>query len=61
MNNELLNRLMWIAITGLFIAGAIFICVFLFLENKNSELLFAALVCNLLAGLFNTIRGFNKK
>lgn len=60
MDNELLNKLMWIAITGMFIAGAIFIGVFLFSENKNTELLFAALVCNILAGLFNTIREFHK-
>jgi len=61
MDNELLNRLMWIAITGLFLAGVIFIGVFLFSENKNNGLLFAAIVCNILAGLFNTIRGLNKK
>ncbi len=60
MDNELLNRLMWIAITGLFLAGVIFIGIFLFSENKNNGLLFAALACNMLGGLFNTIRGINK-
>ncbi len=61
MDNELLNRLMWIAVTGLFLAGVIFIGVFLFSDNKNNGLLFAAIVCNILAGLFNIIRGLNKK
>ncbi len=61
MDNELLNRLMWIAVTGLFLAGVIFIGVFLFSDNKNNGLLFAAIACNILAGLFNTIRELNKK
>jgi len=61
MDNGLLNRLMWIAITGLFLAGAIFIGLFLFSEDKDSTLLFSALFCDVLAGLFNLVRGFQKK
>lgn len=61
MDNELQNRLLWIAVTGLFLAGVIFIGLFLFSETKNNTLLYAALFCNLLAGLFNIIRGLNKK
>lgn len=61
MDKELLNRLFWISITGLFLAGAIFISLFIFSENKDSSLLYEALFCNILAGLFNIIRGFNKK
>lgn len=61
MDNELRNRLLWIAITGLFLAGVIFIGLFLFSETKNNILLFVALFCNMLAGLFNTIRGLSKK
>lgn len=61
MDNELLDRLMWIAITGLFLAGVIFICLYFFQGRKDNILLFATLSCNVLAGLFNIIRGFNKK
>lgn len=61
MDNELLDRLMKIAITGLFLAGMIFICLCLFSKTKNNTLLFSALSCNVLAGLFNIIRNFNKK
>lgn len=60
-DNELLDRLMWIAVTGLFLAGILFIGIFLFSETKNNILLFAALFCDLFAGIFNTIRGLNKK
>lgn len=61
MNNQLLNRLMWIAITGLLLAGIIFIGLFIFSNFKDNALLFAALFCNVLAGLFNIIRGFAEK
>lgn len=61
MDNELQNRLLWIAVTGLFLAGVIFIGLFLLSETKNNTLLYVALFCNLLAGLFNIIRGLNKK
>jgi len=61
MDDGVLNRLMWISITGLLLAGALFIGLFLFTKNKDSTLLFSALFCNILAGLFNTVRGFNKK
>lgn len=61
MDKEVLDRLMWIAVTGLFIAGVIFIGLYLFSETKDSALLLAALSCNVLAGLFNLIRGFHKK
>ena len=61
MDHELLDRLMWISITGLFLAAAIFIVVYFFQGRKDNALLFAALFCNVLAGLFNTIRGFHKK
>ena len=61
MDNELLDRLMWIAITGLFFAGVIFIGLYFFQGRKDSVLLFAALFCNVLAGLFNIIRGLHKK
>ncbi len=61
MDNELRNRLLWIAITGLFLAGVIFIGLFLFSETKDNTLLFSALTCNVLAGLFNIIKGFDKK
>lgn len=61
MDKELLNRLLWISITGLFLAGVIFIGLFLFSETKDNTLLFVALFCNVLAGLFNTIRGFHKE
>lgn len=61
MDNKTLDRLMWIAITGLFVAAIIFIGLFLFSSLKNAALLFAAIFCNILAGLFNSIRGFMKK
>ena len=61
MDNELLDRLMWISITGLLLAGVIFIGIYFFQGRKENALLFAALFCNVLAGLFNTIRGFHKK
>ena len=61
MDNELLDRLMWIAITGLLLAGAIFIGLYFFQGREDNALLFAALFCILLAGLFNIIRGLHKK
>ena len=61
MDNELLDRLMWISITGLLLAGVIFIGIYFFQGSKENALLFAALFCNVLAGLFNIIRGFHKK
>ena len=61
MDNELLNRLMWISITGLLLAGVMFIGVYFFQGRKDDALLFATLFCNVLAGLFNIIRGLHKK
>ena len=61
MDNEFLDRLMWISITGLLLAGVICIGVYFFQGRKDNELLFATLFLNALAGLFNTIRGFHKK
>ena len=61
MDNELLDRLMWISITGLLLAGGIFIGVYFFQGREDNALLFATLFCNLLAGLFNIVRGFQKK
>lgn len=61
MDNELLDRLMWIAITGLLLAGVISIGVYVFEGRKDNALLFATLFCNVLAGLFNIIRGLHKK
>lgn len=61
MDNKMLDRLMWIAITGLFLAGIIFIGLFLFSNFKENSLLFAAIFCNVLAGLFNCARGVGKK
>lgn len=61
MNKELRDRLMWISITGLFIASIIFIVVFILSDFKENTLLFAAIFCNVLAGLFNVVRGFSEK
>ena len=61
MNKELRDRLMWISITGLFIASIIFIVVFILSDFKENTLLFAAIFCNVLAGLFNVVRGFTEK
>lgn len=61
MDKKLLDRLLWISITGLFLAGIIFISVFLLSDDKDNIMLFAALGCNVLAGLFNCVRGFIKK
>ena len=61
MDHELLDRLMWISITGLFLAGVMFIGVYFFQGKQDNALLFAALFCNVLAGLFNIIRGLHKK
>ena len=61
MENELLDRLMWISITGLLLAGVMFIGVYFFQGRKDNALLFATLFCNVLAGLFNIIRGLYKK
>lgn len=61
MDNELLNRLLKIAIIGLIVAGLIFISLYLFSEIKNATFLLFAAMCFVLAILFNIIRSFNKK
>ena len=61
MDNELLDRLMWISITGLILAGGIFIIVYFFRGRQDNALLIAALFCNAVAALFNAIRSFHKK
>lgn len=61
MDKKLLDRLMWIAITGMFLAAIIFICLFLFSSSGENIFLFAAIACNVLAGLFNCVRQFIKK
>ena len=61
MDQKLLDRLMWISITGLVLAGAIFIGIYFFQGRQDSALLFASLFFNVIAGLFNIIKGFNKK
>lgn len=61
MDNEQLDKLMWIAITGLFLAGVIFIGIYFFGGRNDSTLLLVTFSCNVLAGLFNIIRGFHKK
>ena len=61
MDNELLDRLMRISITGLLLAGGIFIIVYFFRGRQDNALLVATLFCNAIAGLFNAIRGLHKK
>lgn len=61
MDQDLLGRLMRIAIAALVLAGAIFIGLFLFLGLRENALLGAALCCNLLAGLFYCVRESGRK
>lgn len=61
MDKDLINRLLWISVTALFLAEIIFIGLYLFSTERNDTLLYAALFCNVLAVLYNIARGFNKK
>lgn len=63
MDKKLLNRLMLISIVGLISAAVIFICVYIFGQDKNNSLLMAAMGCNVLAGIFFAVKEntINKK
>lgn len=61
MDKKLFDKLMWIGITGMILAGAIFIAVYFFETEKDNELLAAAFFCSILAGIFNIVRDLYKK
>ncbi len=63
MDKKLLNRLMLISIVGLNLAAVIFICIYIFTQDKDYTLLTFALGCNVLAGLFYAVKEntINKK
>ncbi len=56
MDKKLLNRLMLISIVGLIAAAVIFVCVFIFSQDKDYALLMAAMGCGVLAGIFFAVK-----
>ena len=61
MNKKLFNMLLLILSLGLLIAGAIFLCISIFGENKTTTPLAIALGCILISNLSNLIRQLNNK
>lgn len=61
MDKKLLNTLLIILSLGLLIAGAIFLYISVFGENKTTTPLAIALGCILISNLFNIIRQLNNK
>ena len=61
MSKELTKRLLAISSILLSLAGIIFLCINIFGEVEGNTYLIAALVCILLANLFNVINNLNNK
>ena len=61
MSKELTKRLLAISSILLMLAGIIFLFINIFSEAEGNTYLIAALVCILLANLFNVINNLNNK
>lgn len=61
MSKELTKRLLAISSILLMLAGIIFLFINIFSEAEGNMYLIAALVCILLANLFNVINNLNNK
>ena len=61
MSKELTKRLLAISSILLSLVGIIFLCINIFSEVEGNTYLIAALVCILLANLFNVINNLNNK
>lgn len=61
MNEKIIDKLLTIASIALLISASIFICLCLFIKEKNNIYLCIALVNIILSSLFNIIKRQNLK
>lgn len=61
MDKKMIKRLLTIASVGLLLSATIFICLCLFMAEKNNIYLGIALGCLIFSSLFNIIRRQNSE